>query len=393
MWSSKGRRAAAAVIGIGCVTVATGTTGAVAAPHSHGATTKHHPKGFYVATQKSTMRVTPTTAPAGVVDDPSGTAHVVTIAKSAADSTQGHIVYYTHAHGQKWKSHKVPGTRPIANMSLQEGLSTDARRVWAVFFQCNGVYAADVAAHSTRLPEPSLVKSTDDTCAVPQPVSVDPPVAKAVALYGHRLGILLPGTLPGTYAVWTGLPGDDFTEGPALPTSDSFVPEQIAADPYTGNVVAIGQGNDGTNEGVYETTLVADTWSNPRQIATLNSATDDFQIEAVSTFHRSTYVGLSRDAGLFIVHGTKSGQWGGAIRLAHSNRADTSLRLYTNPDTTHLHAAFTRHGSKKHRGVLQEVRGDHGWSKPKQFSHSGRDITQQITINPVGRAVVGYLHR
>jgi hypothetical protein len=144
------------------------------------------------------------------------------------------------------------------------------------------------------------------------------------------------------------------------------------------------------------TTFSGDTWSNPRLVASLNSPTDDFQVESLSAFHRSTYVGLSRTSGhvgLFLVHGTKSGQWGGAIRLAHSSSADTSLRLYTNPDTGHLHAAFTRHSPRKQRGIQQETRGDKGWTKPKQFSHSGRDIAQQITINPAGRAVVGYLHR
>lgn len=403
MWNTRTRRTAAVVLGLGCGAFAAGPTGAFAAPHHHSAASKHpHGKGFYVADQKKTLKVTSSVSPSALVEDQDGNRHVVTVAKSAsASGNQGHIVYYTRPSGRhtKWKAHQVPGLRPLDGIQVQDGLSADGRRVFAVFFQCNGVYAADASLKTTRLPVPTLVKS-EDNCSTAQPASLDPPIGQAVALsFTHEIGILLPDPAQlDQPAIWVGKPGDTFSPGPALPTSNGFVPEQIASDPTSSTIVAVGEGMDGVNRAVYVTKLQSNTWSNPKLVATLSSPTTDYTIEAISAYHKSTYVGLSRQAaashsGLFTVHGTKSGQWGGVIRLTHSKPSDTSLRLMTNPDTGHLHAAFTRHSPHNKAGILQQTRGDHGWNKPKYYSHSRRDVAQQITFSLAGLGVVGYLHK
>jgi hypothetical protein len=403
MWSTRTSRIAVAAVGLGCGAFVAAPTGAFAAAHHHSAASKHlHGKGFYVADQQKTLKVTSSVAPSALVEDSDGTRHVVTVAKApSVGGNQGHIVYYTRQHGRhtKWKSHKVPGLRPLDGIQLQEGLSSDGRRVFAVFYQCDGVYAADASLKTTRLPVPTLVQSQNN-CSTAQPANLDPPIAQAVPItFTREIGILLPDPSQlGQPAIWTGKPGDTFSPGPALPTANGFAPVQIASDEAGSTIVAVGEGNDGVNKAIYVTKLVANTWSNPKLVATLSSPTTDYTIEGLSTFRRSIFVGLQKPSsatgrpGLFTVHGTKSGQWGGVIRLTHSKPSDTSLRLLTNPDTGHLHAAFTRHAPNKQAGILQETRGDHGWNKPKYYSHSGRDVAQQITISLSGLGVVGYLH-
>jgi hypothetical protein len=224
----------------------------------------------------------------------------------------------------------------------------------------------------------------------------------------HKIGILLPDPAQGNNpAIWVGQPGGEpFTPGTALPTSDSFVPEQITRDAYNGDITAVGYGSDGTNEGVYVTTLgrFASTWTTPTLVATLHSPTSDYVIQALSTYQGSKYVGLLRPLGavshpkasLFVVHGNKSGQFTGVIALPHSTVQDTELRLATNPETGHLHAAFTRQvpsSKTKRSGILQEARGDNGWNKPTVYTHWYRDFADQITFNVVGKAVIGYDQR
>lgn len=405
MSTTTSRRARVAALGLCCGAAIAVPSGALAASNHHGAAAKHpHGKGFYVADQQKTLKVTSNLEPAALVEDGIGNRHIVTFARSAsASGNQGHIVYYTRVSGKhtKWKSHNVPGLRPLDGVQVQTGLSANGNRVFAVFYQCDGVYVADASLKTTRMPVPSLVQSSDN-CDSAQPANLDPPIAHAVALpFSHGIGVLLPDPAQlNQPAVWTGKPGETFSPGPALPVSNGFVPEQIDVDPTNGVITAVGTGNDGVNEGIYVTKLVGNSWTSPREVASLDSPTADYTIEALSTFHRSTYVGLSRSnatgtahqAGLFTVHGTKSGQWGGTIRLTHSKPSDTSLRLFYNPDTGHLHAAFTRHSPHKKAGILQQTRGDHGWNKPKVYSHSGRDVAQQITISLAGLGVVGYQH-
>jgi hypothetical protein len=406
MWDTTTRRGAAVLLSLGCA-VATAQTGALAAPHHHAGAGGHHKpnpkhhkvkKGFYVADQKSSARVTSSLAPAAVIDDSAGITHVVTTIKSPSGSgDQGRIVYYSRDKGAtKWRSHAVPGLRPLAGgIKVQAGLSTDGNRVWAVFYECDGVFAASASVHAKRLPVPTRVQSAD-TCATATPRTIEPPIAQAVGGFGSLISVLLPDPAQlNNPAIWTGHPGSTFTPGPALPTTDSFVPTQITLSSGDEDFLAIGQGSDGVNQGVYVTKLEGNTWTAPTLIASLNSPTSDYRVESIVAIRGATYVGLARPGshgGLFLVHGTSDGQWGGVIRLPHTTKSDTSLRLDVNQDTGHLHAAYTRHGSKKKAGIVQQARTK-GWQKPKYYSHSGRDVAQQLVFNKAGQAVIGYLHR
>jgi hypothetical protein len=401
MWSIRTRLAAVAALGVGCLGFAAGANGAVAASHHHGTASKKHPSGpgFYVTNGKSAQKVTSSSAPAAFIQDPSGNQHVVTTVKSSsASGNQGHIVYYTKRHNSKeWKAHNVPGLRPLAGgVQVQIGLSDGEGRIFAVFYQCDGVYVADASTNANRLPEPTLVQSAD-TCASPQPASNNPPIAHAFAVneYDSTIGILLPDpNQSGAPAVWTGKPGGTFTPGTALPTADSFVPVQMAGD-GSNNMIAVGYGSDGTNKGVYVTERRYGSWSAPHLVASLGSPTDNYRIESVVA-DNSIDIGLQRQTGnrgLFLVHGLRSGQWQGVIRLKHTSAKDTSLRLYINPASGHLHALFTRHGSKRTRGVMFLRHGEHGWNKPSLYTHSVHDIAQQMAVASKNKAIIGYLHK
>jgi hypothetical protein len=400
MSSIRTRPAAVAALAVGCLGFAAATSNAIAVPHHHTTASKKHPSGpgFYLTNGKSAQKITSSSNPAAFVQDGDGNQHVVTTVKSASGD-RGHIVYYTkRSDSNKWKVRTVPGLRPLAgSVEVQIGLSDGGRRIFAVFYECDGVFVADASTTTSRLPEPTLVQSAD-TCASPQPATNNPPIAHAFAetSYSSDLGILLPDPAQGgALAVWSGKPGGTFSPGPALPTADSFVPVQVTGDMYySGQMIAVGYGSDGTTEGVYVSKRRFDSWSAPRRVATLGSPTDNYRIEALVS-DRSTYIGLQRSsgkAGLFLVHGLRSGQWQGAIRIKHTSSKDTSLRLYINPATHHLHALFTRHGSKRQRGVMFIRRGEHGWQQPVLYTHSASDIAQQMAVVGKDKAVVGYLH-
>jgi hypothetical protein len=365
-----------------------------------------HPKGFFVSGPAGQVTNTASTS-ALVRDDSTGGLHVVTTVASPTTTGQAHIAYLTHFPGdKKWASRTVPGLHPTAGgIQVEAHLSTDGRRVFAVIYECDGVFVTDASVSSRRLAEPTQVSSTN-TCSSPTTTTNEPPVAHAVAMDGHQIGILLPDPAQDNEpAIWTGAPSGTFTPGPALPTADSFVPSQIERDPVTGRIVVVGQGSDGTNEGVYVTTqrYFEDTWTGPTKIATLNSPTSDYAIEALTTYDNSTWVGLQRPVvtgqspkhTLFVDHGKSAGGWVGVIALTHSTSQDSALRLVINPDTGHLHAAFTRVDSSskvKKSGVMEEALLSH-WSKPKFFSHWYRDTADQIVFNTAGRAVIGYQQR
>src|SRR5689334_5201143 len=121
------RRAAVAALGL-CCGAAIAVPSAALAASGHAAA-KQHGKGFYLANQNGTEKVTSVYGPAGSVVDPNGNRHVVSLEPSAnATGNQGHIVYSTRANeSNKWKSHRVPGLRPLDGMQLQLGLSGDQR--------------------------------------------------------------------------------------------------------------------------------------------------------------------------------------------------------------------------------------------------------------------------
>jgi hypothetical protein len=380
---------------------ALGVTGAVATAPVASAHAAAHPKGFFVS---DSGQATASTAPSALVRDTDGGEHVITSATSSTAS-MSHLVYVTRRHGAThWTSHAIPGLRPNAGgIKVEEHLSVDDRRIVVVIYECDGVFTADVNLSAVRMPEPTQVVA-DNNCATATKTSDDPPTANAVALFDRRLGILLPDPKQDNRtALFVGTPGQTaFTAGGSIPTTDNVTIDQLARDAFTGRLIAVGQGTDGTDEGVYvtEQSEFGDTWTTPVRIATLNRATSDFTIESVTSFKNSIWVGLQRPtiAGshpkhtLYLVHGI-SGEWDGAIALPHSTSQDSSLRLLLNPATGHLHAAFTRvvpSSKTKKSGILQEARVGSKWSQPKYFTHWYRDVADQITINAAGKAVVGY---
>jgi hypothetical protein len=386
--------------------IATAPAGAVTAGHQHRAASTHavaHPKGFFVS---DSGQATSSTAPAALVRDADGGEHVIT---SDPSSTVGmsHLVYVTrHQGATHWTSHAIPGLRPNAGqIKVEAHLSEDNTRVVIVMYECDGVFIADAGIRAVRMAEPTQVIA-EDNCATATATSNDPPIADALAIPGREVDILWPDPNQGNQQeLFLGTPGTRLSGASnPIPTTDDITIDQVTQDPYTSDFVAVGQGTDGTSEGVYVTELLDEgydgTWTTPVRIASLNSPTSDFAIESVTAAKGSIWVGLQRPTvvgvqpkhTLYLVHGI-SGEWGGAIPLPHSTAQDGSLRLLLNPATGHLHAAFTRVvlSSKTNKsGIMQEARVATKWSQPTYFTHWYRDVADQITINQAGRAVIGY---
>jgi hypothetical protein len=392
---------------LACGLLVASPTGAFAAQHHHGNAARKkpaHPKGFFVT---GLGQVTKRVLPTAFVRDGNGGEHVVTTVPSTSSSTnQGHIDYLTRAPGaKKWKAHLVPGLRPLAGkVQVEEHLSTDGRRIDAIFYECDGVFITDASLSAVRLPDPTQVVA-EDNCSDPTVSSNEPPIAQAIPLEGHRIGILLPDPAQDNEAaLFEGSTTDTFTAGVALPTVDSFSPQQITLDQRTGEIVVAGTGDDGTNEGIYVTTELEyeNHWSTPVEIATLKSPTTDYTLESLTSYGNSKYIGLYRKPtggvkhSLFVVHGTQSGEWVGAYPLVHTTAQDTALRLTTNVDTGHLHAAWTRFvpsSPAKKSGIMQEQRTDAGWPKPVFLTHWHRDIAQGIQLTASGHPVIGYYQK
>jgi hypothetical protein len=386
--------------------LATTPAGALAAPHRHLAAAPKavaHPRGFFVS--GSSGRATSSTAQSALVRDSRGGQHVITSTPSSTPN-QGHLVYLTRQAGAKhWTSHPIPGLRPTnGGIGVEEHVSVDGKRIEVVIYECDGVFAADTNLTASRMPEPTQIIA-ENNCATATAGSDDPPRADAIAIYARDIGVLLPDPKQDNRpALFVGTPGqDNFLPGDAIPTTDGITIDQITRDPYTGKIIAVGQGSDATTEGIYVTEQgeFRGTWSAPVRIASLNSATTDFTVESVTSFKNSIWVGLERPTvdgvhpthTLYLVHGTSANEWDGAIPLPHATSHDTSLRLLTNPATGHLHAAFTRVvlSSKANKsGILQEARTGNKWSQPRYITHWYLDTADQITINAAGRAVIGY---
>lgn len=367
-----------------------------------------HPKGFFVTGQG---RVTSTPNPSALVRDPNGGLHVITSVRSpSATGDRGHIVYITRQPGQKhWLSHPIPGLRPLAGIRVEEHLNFAGNRVFAVIYECDGIYAMDTTLKSSRMPEPSLMQPLD-TCDHPGGATGGsaPPTARAVPLpSGGEIGVLLPDPAQDNrLAIFTGSPGSTFTPDTAIPTANGFAPKQMTIDQWSGRITIIGLGTDGTNVGIYDISRPwwEPTWTAPVRIATLNGTSNNYQIQSVVAYKSSVWVGLLKASnagshprtGLYLVHGDSSGQWSGAIALPHSTSHDTALRLAINLTTNHLHAAFTRVNPVSHvkkSGIMTEARFDGRWHQPKFFTHWYRDYANQLTLTTKGHAVISYVQR
>jgi hypothetical protein len=383
---------------------------ASAAAH-HGPAKKHHPKvshahGLYVATRTgASTKVEHYGTSSAFVRAPNGDEHVVTTKANAGNANRGHLVYLTrHASASKWNSHAIPGTRALnGGVQIEAHLSQDGRRVFAVIYECDGVFVTDATAGAARLPEPTQVVS-EDQCADPTTSRSNPPVQLAGNLFSATIGILLPDPAQdGVDAIFSGTPTGGFTPGVAVPTTDSFQPVMAAIDPDFGNIVVVGTGSDGVHQGIYEVSQrrFADSWSGPTLVASMNSATTDYRVEAVQTYARHVYIGLSRPVAqgthpahtLFLVRGQPSGQWLGAVPLPHSNSHDRDLRLAVNTATRHVHAVWTRvvaSSRSKKSGLIHTAQGKSGWLKPVQLTHWYRDVATQISLDQNGHPYVGY---
>jgi hypothetical protein len=363
-----------------------------------------HPVGFYVSGQGRVVKGSNDTA---LVRDENGGEHVVTTVRSTAGSgNSGHIVYLTRKAGAtKWTSHAIPGLRPMAGgIKVEIHTSFYGDRVFAVFYQCNGVYVSDATLSQSRLPTPTLVEA-ESNCASPVKAPAGP-TSDAVALPygGDEVAVLLPDPANSNQpSLFTGTPGGTFTASDPLPTTDSLAPVRMTIDSVTGLITVVSNGSDGTHAGIYVTNkpYYTSTWSTPTRIATLSRATQDFTVGSVTAYNGAIWVGLQepnltglhRTHALFVQHGTASNQWIGVVPLAHATLKDTDLQLAFNAQTGHLHAAFSRvnpASKTKKSGIITEARVSGKWVDLKFLTHWYKDRTTQITYTNAGHAVIGY---
>ena len=409
MTSSGVRWITAIVAGVGCCLLGSIPTGAVAAPSApSAASAAAHPAGFFVTGQG---RVAVTNNQAALVRDTHGGQHVLTsIRSSTVAGDKGHILYVTRLPGKThWLTHEIPGLRPLAGLKIEEHLSYSGSRVFAVLYECDGVFVTDASRIATRLPEPSLVQAANN-CSSPgsSPAASAPPTADAVDLPGTaEIGVLLPDPAQANRpAIFSGTPGGTFTPGTAIPDTDGFTPLQMTIDEWNGRITVIGEGTDGTSKGIYDVSMYyyGSAWSNPVKIASLASPTSDYTVESVVAFKSAIWVGLLRPHGptthpthvLYLVHGNSNGQWFGAVPLTHTTGQDTALSLVINQSTDHLHAAFTRvdpAAPAKKSGIMVQARFNGKWQAPKFLTHWYHDYTDQITLTSKGTAVIGYAQR
>jgi hypothetical protein len=401
--------------GIGCLAataIAAAPIGASAAAGHHTHAAKHrHPNGFFVGDRNGNdQKVENYGTPSALVRDANGVEHLVTTKPSKNDPAKGQIVYLTRESDKGgWKAHAIAKPMNLAgSVQVEAHLSYGGRRVFAVFYGCDGVYVTDAPIGASRLPVPTKIMPLD-TCTNPPASTDNLPVAKAGSLvtYGRTIGVLLPDlAIGGVQALYTGTPGQQqpFTAGTPLPTADGFKPEQIAIDPIYGGIVVVGEGVADNNQGIFAVTQdrFDQNWSDPVEIASLQSATKDYAIDAVADYNHHIYVGLSKPGRhvshrLFLVRGQPSGQWLGTIKVPHTTGDDHNLRLLVNTATHHLHAVWTRiipnHKKSPKSGIMHEAQNANGWLKPTYVSHWYRDVPTQITITTAGHPYVGYNQR
>jgi hypothetical protein len=411
MSSRRGRRLIVLLSAAVCAAVvATPAVGAAANAGHSTAAAKAHPSGFFVT---GVGRVSTSNTVAAFLRDPQSGLHVVTTVRSlSAPGDQGHIVYKTRQAGTThWVTHNVPGLRPMAGgIKVELHLSSDAKHVFAVFYECDGVFAAQASLTATRLPQPTLVQA-GNTCTATGAVSAaGSPIQHAVGLpYSNEIGIVLPDpAAKDRPTVFIGQAGGTFTPSIPLPTTNSFSPQAIAFDPVTYELSVVGTGLDGDVRGIYVVSAPYwDEFVSLTRIATLNSATKDYSIQSIAAAGRGLWVGLLRPGGLaanpnhriFLDHGTGlngAGQWTGAFAVPHSTGHDSGLVLAVNPATNRPHAAFTRvynNSKTKKSGIVLTNLSAKGWSKPKFFTHWYRDSVDQIAITASGASIISYDQR
>jgi hypothetical protein len=398
-----------ALLGVSLLTAMPATALAASGGHHSGTKAASHPHGFFVTGQG---QVTSGDNPAAFVRDGNGGEHVVTTKqRPAVAGDMGVVLYSTHKAGAKhWVTHAIPGLVPLAGgVRVEEHLSFSQNRLFAVFYQCNGVWVSDAKINATRLPQPTLVASADN-CSDPT-ASSTAPINHAVGLPSSDDVIDVLGPDPahtGQFIPYSGTPGGTFTpDGSTLPTTSDFTPVIMTADSWGGTLLVIGTGSDGTNQGVYATSrpYYSTDWSTPTRIATLDSTSTDFAIQSATLYRNVAWVGLSRPhpAGshpkhtLYIDRGDLgTSQWTGAVPLPHSNGHDSGLVLWLNPASNHLHAAFTRVNPASrtvHSGVMAEARRNARWTTPTFLTHWYRDRVQQIAEAGTNHMLIGYSQR
>ena len=407
---TKRSTAVLAVLGVGLLTAMPATAVAAIGGHHHAATrTAAHPHGFFVTGQG---QLTTGDDPAAFVRDGNGNEHVVTTKRRpSVAGNKGVLLYITRKAGAKhWVTHAIPGLVPLAGgVRVEEHLSFNENRVFAVFYECNGIWVTDASIAATRLPQPTLVQSADN-CAHPT-ASSTAPINHAVGLPGSSdvIDVLVPDPAhPGRFTPFSGRAGGTFApDGSVLPTTSDLKPVIMTLDSWDGTLVVIGTGSDGTHQGVYAITRRSydPDWSAPARIATMGSPTTDFAIQSATVYRGVAWVGLSRPhpAGshpkhtLYIDRGDlRTSQWTGAVPLPHSNRHDSGLVLWLNERATHLHAAFTRvkPGSKTvGSGIMAEARRPGGWTQPTFLTHWYQDRVQQMGEAGTNNMVIGYTQR
>jgi hypothetical protein len=397
-----------AAVGTGLVLVVpVGAAAGPAAPALTPVASHRHPAGFFVsgAGRVGGRR------PAVLVQGSRGGEHVVTVRLDRKVSgNRGHVVYRTRRPGAKhWLTTVVPGLHPLAGIQLEAHSVSHDRKVLAVTYGCDGVFATRAGARATRLPRLTLV-APGNACGGPRTTSQDPPITHAAEVPGGPIGVLLPDPAQGDrMALWEGVPGGTFAPTRSLPTANDFVPAMVVHT-TDDSVIVVGYGSDGTNPGIYFTrTKYAHTWSTPSEIATRHKPGSNYVIDgavgagtlwvALSLPHVS---GRQQKHPIFLDTVENTDDSTGARPLQFSTSRDSDLRLAYNPASGRLHAAFTRvdpaapvtgSGIMKEKLLTNNNQVVLGWTRPTFVTHWYRDYTDQITFTSNGGAVIGYTQR
>jgi hypothetical protein len=390
-------------------------------PAAHHSTAKKkapRPKpGLFVSGE---TKVTTAVRASAYLLDPVDHEHFVTLVPNATHPGKDSVEYYTRALGAKhWTVHAAPTLiNSAGSPRLEEDVEWNTDGVDVVVYACDGTYAATASATASRLPEFTLVQSAN-TCSSG---------ATASSAYRHlstvfndentgvRLGVLVPdSTVSHTWDLLEGNPGGTFTNLLSLPTTNSFVPTQLAASAnYSGDLSVVGYGVDGSGDkGVFATRLTwtynstlqqqVPSWTNLKEIATLGDTDSDYVIDSLAEYNGTTDVGLYKAPGttpgqkhtLFIDEGDTSNQWSAPIALAHATINDRDLLVARNPRTGTLHATWERtittsKSAKTVKSGIMQQRLHADWTKALFLTHWYRDTPLQASLDTHGNIHVEY---